>query len=80
MFWIVEFPRKYYLTGMSFTDGPHVSRVLRQEAHLQQPLFWFLGCAGLIWRTVLVRPPGTKLRYYVLVLCAFCTVVPGSAS
>ena len=77
LFWIVEFPRKYYLGAMTLSDGlPYLAYFLRRLV-TEQPLFWTLGAVGLALGAFTRVPAATKARAYLLVLCAASTVTPG---
>ncbi len=77
IFWFVEFPRKYYLTNLSFDTGMKYLQLFSTNIMKEQPLFWVIAFAGLIVGVFLKIPKERKILYYIFVLLAFCCVVPG---
>jgi hypothetical protein len=76
-FWVVEFPRRYYLGLVPLTTGLPLLRASVLAIVREQPTFWAIGALGLVLGFFRSVGAATTARCYVLVLCATATVVPG---
>ena len=77
IFWMVEFPGKYYLVDISFDDGINMLINTFQKIRGEQLLFWVLAFAGLVAGFFIKISWDKKIVYYSFIILSFLPIVPG---